>query len=353
MAYTTINKSSDYFNTVTYTGTHSSSGAKSITGVGFQPDWVWLKNRTSAGYDNRTYDAVRTATKILNINLTNAEGTDSQGLTAFGADGFTVGTGNGDNNNGNSYVGWNWKAGTTSGIATNAETDITPTAYSFNQTNGFSIVKYTGTGTSGEGVPHGLNAKPQMIIVKRLNANESWQVFTQPNINTSNATKYLKLDANNAEATSNSRWNGWQPDTYNFYLGNDDSVNASGGTYIAYVFAAKTGFSKIGSYTGNGNVDGTFVYTGFKPEFIMVKRTDTTSNWQINDSARDTFNLCNKPLYANTNEAEGVDTSWDALSNGFKMRQAFGSKNASGGTYLYMAFGQALVGTNGVTAKAR
>ena len=135
-------------------------------------------------------------------------------------------------------------------------------------------------------------------------------------------------------------WNSTLPTSSVFSVGTSGSVNGSGTTYIAYCFAEKKGFSKFGSYTGNGSTDGTFVYTGFKPAFVMVKRTDNTSNWQINDSARDTFNLCNKPLYPNTNEAEGTDTSWDALSNGFKMRQGFGSKNASGGSYIYMCFAE-------------
>ena len=350
MAYTTINKSTDYFNTKLYTGNGST---QSITGVGFEPSFTWYKERTSTDY-HTLQDAVRGVGKRLFSNVTDAQDTSTSSITSFNSDGFSVGNNSGTNQNGQPYVSWNWKAGTTSGIATNAETDITPTAYSFNQTNGFSIVKYTGTGTSGEGVPHGLNAKPQMIIVKRLNANESWQVFTQPNINTSNATKYLKLDANNAEATSNSRWNGWQPDTYNFYLGNDDSVNASGGTYIAYVFAAKTGFSKIGSYTGNGNANGPFIYTGFKPAFVLHKKSSAADDWNIFDNKRNPHNVVDKYLIPNSNGAEGTSTNRDFLSNGFKIKSSSNYVNQSGQTFFYMAFAEApLVGTNGVTAKAR
>jgi hypothetical protein len=352
MAYTTINKSTDYFNTKLYTGNGSS---QSITGVGHQPDFVWIKDRDNTR-DHQLFDAVRGAGKILHSNATNAEGTDTNRLSAFNSDGFSLGSSADVNDNSQKLTSWNWKAGTTSGIATNGETDITPTAYSFNQTNGFSIVKYTGTGTSGEGVPHGLNAKPQWIFVKRLNATESWQVFTQPQLNISNATKYLKLDATNAEATSNSRWNGWQPDTYNFYLGNDGSVNASGGTYIAYVFAAKTGYSKFGSYTGNGNANGTFCYTGFKPAWVILKRTDNTSRWRMYDNKINPFNVVDTRLSAESSDAENTSAlnAIDMISQGFKIRTSESQLNASGGSFIYMAFAEApLVGSNGVTAKAR
>ena len=189
MAYTTINKSSDYFNTKLYTGNGST---QSITGVGFQPDWTWIKNRDTTT-NHVAYDAVRGQTKRLEPNTTDAEDTKSNGLTSFDSDGFSVGSANENNNNGQNIVSWNWKAGTTSGQATNSYSTITPTSISFNQTSGFSIVKYTGNGTAGAGVPHGLNAKPQMIFVKKTNGSTDWMVFVQPNINTSNATKYLKL----------------------------------------------------------------------------------------------------------------------------------------------------------------
>ena len=183
MAYTTINKSTDHFNTKLYTGTHSSSGAQSITGVGFQPDWCWLKNRSSNGYDNRTYDSVRTATKLLNTNLTNVEGTDAQGLTAFGTDGFTVGTSNGDNNNGDNYVSWNWKANGAGSANTDGSINSTVSA---NTTAGFSIVSYTGTGSNAS-VGHGLGVAPSMIIVKSRSSTDWWICYHK----TQGATKYI------------------------------------------------------------------------------------------------------------------------------------------------------------------
>jgi len=353
MAYSSIVKPSDYFNTKMYDG---NGGTNALTGVGFQPDWTWIKNRDATDWHFLT-DAVRGVTKTLHSNTTNAESTQATALTAFGSDGFTVGSDGSVNRNNQSFVAWNWKAGTTSGIATDGNTTITPSSYSFNQTNGFSVITYTGNGTSGAGVPHGLNAKPQMILVKRLNATDSWQVYTQPILNISNATKYLKLDANNAEATSNSRWNGYQPSTTNFYLGNDDSVNASGGTYIAYVFAAKTGFSKIGSYTGNGNANGPFIYTGFKPAFVLHKKSSAADDWNIFDNKRNPHNVVDKYLIPNSDGAEGTSTNRDFLSNGFKIRSSSNYVNQSGQTFFYMAFAEnplvANSGTDGVPATAR
>ena len=353
MAYSAIVKPSVYFNTKLYTGDGSTS--HTISGVGFEAGLTWIKGRNFTS-SHHTIDQVRGGTKNIMPDNTGAEQSDNM-INSWNSDGFNLNNYSEVNSNSNTFVSWNWKAGTTSGIPTDAETNITPTAYSFNQTNGFSIVKYTGTGTSGEGVPHGLNAKPQMIIVKRLNAIESWQVFTQPQLNTSNATKYLKLDANNAEATSNSRWNGWQPDTYNFYLGNDGSVNASGGTYIAYVFAAKTGFSKFGSYTGNGNANGPFIYTGFKPAFVLHKKSSAADDWNIFDNKRNPHNVVNKYLIPNSTGAEGTSTNRDFLSNGFKIRSSSNYVNQSGQTFIYMAFAEeplvANSGTDGVPATAR
>ncbi len=300
MAYTTINKSTDYFNTKLFTG---NGGTNAITGVGFQPDWVWLKNRSNAD-DHSFYDAVRGATKRLKSDTNGAETTQSNGLTAFGTDGFTVGDHGGVNGNGNNIVSWNWKGGTTSGQATNQYSTITPTSISFNQTSGFSIVKYTGNGTAGAGVPHGLNAKPQMIFVKKINGATDWMIFTQPNINTSNATKYLKLNETDAETTSNTVWNGWQPDTTNFSLGTNSYVNNSGDNYIAYVFAKKTGYSKFGSYTGNNSQLGPFIYTGFKPAFVLIKCISGADRWFMSDNKRDPDNIVRATLSPDQNVAE-------------------------------------------------
>ena len=349
-----INKPNLHFNTVLYTGTGSGGSNRQITGVGFQPDFTWVKTRGSA-QEHVLVDAVRGATKSLDSQTTTAEATTTTQVGAFISDGFQLGSGavqNRVNQSGIGMVSWNWKAGTTTGITTNGDTTITPSSYSFTQTAGFSIVTYTGNTTAGAGVPHGLGIKPQLIIVKRLDAVSPWQVYNQPFINTSNATKYLVLNGNDEEATATTKWNGYQPDSTNFYLGTDSQTNT--GNYVAYCFANIKGFSKFGKYVGNGNADGTFVYTGFKPAFVLYKRTDGSTNWSIFDNKRDSFNEIDAQLNPNLSAAEGTSLRGDFLSNGWKIRATAGSTNASGGNYIYMAFAEhPLVGTNGVPATAR
>ena len=342
MAYTTINKSSEHFNTKLYTGT---GATQSITGVGFQPDMNWCKLRTTA-YNHVIVDAVRGVTKVIRPNLNNTEDTYTNAITSFDSDGFTLGADtNGEHNrNGDNIVSWNWKANG-AGVS-NTDGDITSTV-SANTTSGFSIVSYTGTGSQAT-VGHGLGATPKWIVVKRLQNAEDWAVYHASN----GAGTYQSLNTTKGKQTNSNRFN-VAPTSSVFTVNTHESVNFAE-NYIAYCFAEKTGYSKFGSYTGNGNADGPFIYTGFKPAFIMVKRTDSTSNWQINDNKRDVDNVQNTPLMANLSNAESTDTSWDSLSNGFKMRQDYGSKNASGGTYIYMAFAEApLVGSNNVPATAR
>jgi hypothetical protein len=347
-----IDKPGLYFNTVTYTGTHSSSGAQSITGVGFQPDWVWLKNRTSAGYDNRTYDAVRTATKILNINNTNAEGTDSQGLTAFGTDGFTVGTSNGDNNNGDSYVGWNWKANG-SGSA-NTDGGINSTV-SVNNTAGFSIVKYgTGTG-SATTVGHGLNAAPNLIIVKPLGTVTTGGWIMGADAIDSTWNNVFTINETGAAANDPS-FNDTAPTSSVFSVGNNNT-NRSGENYIAYCFVEKKGYSKFGSYVGNNNASGPFVYTGFKPAFVLLKSINNGGwHWRQMDTVRDNNKNdgTNNILSANNNAAEfSNELDIDYLSNGFKIRDARTGINGSAWTVMYMAFAKnPIVGSNNIPATA-
>ncbi len=351
MAYTAIDKSGSYMSAKTYAG---NNGSQSITGVGHQPDMIWIKKRDGSA-DSSLMDSVRGVRKSLTTNNAEAEYTETAALSSFDSDGFSFdGSGFDHVNTSNDFVAWNWKAGTTSGISTDGETDITPSGYSFNATSGFSIVKYTGTGTSGEGVPHGLGAKPQFIIVKRTDTSGAWTVFTQQTLNTSNATKFFEMHNTDAEATNNNRWNGWQPDTVNFYLGNAAEVNASGGTYVAYVFASKDGFSKHGRYTGNADSDGPFCFTGFQPSFVIVKRVDSADTWFLLDGKRDTYNPAKHWLMADSGGAEQTSPiMFDMLSNGFKQKGTGGGNNASGGTYIYMAFGQSIVGSNNVPATAK
>ena len=342
MAYTDIDKPSDYFNTVLYTGTGSEN---SKTGIGFQPDWVWIKSRSDA-YEHKTYDSIRGATKEFKTNNTNAEGTDAQGLKSFDSDGFTLGTTLGVNGSSKTYASWNWLASNTT--SSNTDGDITSTV-SANTTSGFSIVSYTGTGSNAT-VGHGLGVTPSMYIVKNRSDNDSWGVYHK----SLGATQFLRLQGTDASATSSVWWNDTEPTSSVFSVGTAVATNASGENLIAYCFAEKKGFSKSGSWTGNASADGTFIYTGFKPAMIFHKRTDSTGDWRIWDNKRSNFNLVNKILYPSASASEGTETFGDFLSNGFKIRTSGTDYNASGGTYIYMAFAEnPLVGTNNIPATAR
>ena len=324
MAYSSIVKPTDYFNTVLYTGNGST---QSITGVGFQPDWVWLKLRSTTG-NHGLYDAVRGATKRLQSNQTNAEDTITS-FSSFDSDGFTLSEAS-QNNNGETFASWNWLAGGSG--SSNSDGSITSTV-SANTTAGFSIVSYTGNGTGGATFGHGLGSAPKIVIIKsRSLGTESWQFWF-------NNTSRLNLNSTTASLTthpiSTSSTLVTTPSSSN------DSWNTSGQTYISYCFAEKTGYSKFDSYTGNGNADGTFIYTGFKPAFVMFKNTTTSStNWHIVDTKRNTFNIVDKLLFPNDTGAEGTQSALDLTSNGFKVRVTNGFINTSGDTYIYMAFAE-------------
>ena len=346
MAYTTINKSSDYFNTKLYTGTGSSHA---ITGVGFAPNWVWIKKRSASGAHG-LLDTVRGVHESLASNSNGGTNDDSNSLTAFGSDGFTVGSSGAFNGGSATFVSWNWKAGTAvSGNTSGSGTAKTYTG-SVNTTSGFSIIKYTGNGTAGHTIPHHLGVVPKMIIVKSISATQSWIVLP-PTADGYN--KDMKLEDTSALGNSDV-WNNTAPTSTVFSVGSNTNMNDNNATFISYSFSEKKGFSKMGSYTGNGNADGTFIYTGFAPAFFMLKRTDGTNSWRMWDNKRDPFNVRDTSINANENGAEYTDASvyMDFLSNGVKFRTT--GDNVSGGNYIYMAFAEApLVGTNGVTAKAR
>ena len=345
MAYTTINKSSLHMNTKLYTGTGSSNA---VTGVGFQPDLVWLKKRSGA--DNHYwFDAVRGATKYIRSNLNSLEATDAGSLSAFGSDGFTVVSEGDINANGATMASWNWKANGQG--SSNTAGSINTTYTSVNTTSGFSIVKYSANNTAGATVGHGLGVIPKMIIVKELTGSiNDWVVYHASVGN----NKKLILNEVNAESIDNFM-NNTTPTSTVFSISDASVVNRSGSTYMAYCFAEKQGYSKFGSYTGNGNADGTFIYTGFKPAFTLFKKTNATSEWFLYDNKRDGYNVTEKVFEANTNSAEDSNsgTYIDYLSNGFKLRGTSGNTNASGSTYIYMAFGQSIVGSSNVPATAR
>jgi hypothetical protein len=339
-----INKSTDYFNTVLYTG--NSTTGHAITGVGFQPDFVWTKGRSDAD-PNYVHDVVRTVSNRLNTAATTGEAGGL--LSSFDADGFTISsTGDGNNGTGHTYASWNWLASNTT--ASNTDGSITSTV-SANTTSGFSIVSYTGTGSNAT-VGHGLSSAPKMVIVKERDNANNWFVYHS----SLGATKQLILQETDAEASFTATWNDTEPTSSVFSVGTNLGTNRSGGGLIAYCFAEKKGFSKFGSYTGNGNADGTFVYTGFKPAFVMVKRSNNTQGWYMLDNKRNTFNPEDKYLEANDSDAEATFTFCDFLSNGFKARvdNTGTGFNFSGDTYIYMAFAESpFVSSTGVPATAR
>ena len=326
MAFTTINKSSDYFTPKLYTGNGSTN---TITGLNFQPDMTWLRARSGAS-GNEIYDAVRGATYRIYPNISDGGDALVQGLQAWTSDGFTVGSASGINTNSATFVSWNWKANGQG--SSNTDGSINTTYTSANTTSGFSISTYTGTGANAT-IGHGLGVAPQVVIYKRTNTTGNWFMY---NKNIGN-TKYLNLDATSAVQTYNVFQN-TDPSSTLLYVSGDSGANASGGTYVAYCFAEKQGYSKFGSYAGNGNNDGTFVYTGFKPAWIMFKRTDSAESWIMADNKRDSYNAVTKYLEADANSAEGSGVNYDFLSNGFKFNTT--SQNTGGATYIYMAFAE-------------
>jgi len=328
MAYSTISKPSDYFNTKLYTGNSTDNHA--ITGVNFQPDLVWIKRRNQAANHN-LFDAVRGATKTIKSNLTNAEATVADTLKSFDSDGFTLGddaTVGEVNPNTYTMASWNWLGA--NGTASNTDGSITSTV-SANTTSGFSIVSYTGTGANAT-VGHGLGSVPKVVMVKTRSGTGNWINYHSSVGN----TKYLSLNQTNSAGTTNQAWNDTSPTNQVFSLGNSSEVNGNGTTMIAYCFADVQGYSKFGSYVGNASTNGTFVYTGFAPSFLMIKRTSDTQNWYMWDNKRLGYNPDNNHLQANGTDAEGTADAIDILSNGFKIRESGAGTNS--GTYIYMSF---------------
>jgi hypothetical protein len=335
MAYTNIDLPTDYFNTVLYTGT---GATLSITGVGFQPDWVWIKNRPDAR-DHQIYDSVRGVTKVIGSERTSAEATVGNGLTAFGSDGFTLGSDSNVNDSGDSHVSWNWLAGGT-GVS-NTQGTIASTV-SANTTSGFSVVSWTGNNTAGATVGHGLGQKPACIIVKRRSATMNWGVYHQSLA----SNEILQLDVTNSVYVDSGVFNATQPTASVFYLGGGTAIdNASGSTYIAYCFAEKKGFSKFGSYTGNNSANGPFVYTGFKPAFVLIKSTNATQWWTLLDNKRDAYNQASLGLSPNSSNSESTFNTdrgphyMDFASNGFKIRTDNSGINGTN-SFIYMAFAE-------------
>ena len=336
----------DYFNTVLYTGAGSGADANTVNTVGFQPDFTWIRNRGDAEA-HVLQDSVRGVAKFLQSDTTNQDQNTGGGdIKAFNSSGFILGyTNNRSNATNDTYVAWNWKAGTAfSNDASATGVGSIDSAGSVSVDTGFSIISWTGTGSNGT-IAHGLGVAPEMYIVKRRDAGgHSWAVYTA----TLGATKQLRLSGTNDEITNANIWNNTEPTSSVFSVGTNTDSNASSGTHIAYCFASVDGFSKVGSYTGNGNADGPFVYLGFRPAFVILKGISANAGgWMMYDNTRIPYNLNSAKLIANIAEGENANAAGgsslgvDFLSNGFKHRNDSGTNhNTNGNTYIYMAFAE-------------
>jgi hypothetical protein len=325
----------DYFNTVLWTGTGS---GQSITGMGFQPDWLWFKSRNNSN-DHALIDSVRGVNQGLVSNSTAAEVTSgaSNDLVSFDSDGFTTGTPQNFSSLGSSgftIATWGWKAGGT-GVS-NTDGSITSTV-SANTDAGFSVVTYTGNSTNDATIGHGLGVAPKVVIVKNRVASTYWYVY-HDSLPPNAATYNLYLNTTDSQQADNVLRS---TNSTTFTVSSSSSANGS--SMVAYCFAEIEGYSKAGSYIGNGSADGAFIYTGFRPAWIMIKRTDSTGSWHIIDDKRIGYNDSNRVLLANSTDPEQTNYSVqerDILSNGFKMRDSNSGTNASGGTYIYLAFAE-------------
>ena len=342
MAYISF-QPSDFFNTILYTGNGST---QSLTGVGFQPDMNWVKGRDTSE-NHEIADAVRGATKYVAPNGSSGEGTDANALTSFDADGVSIGSWSTYNNNSSTFVMWNWKAGTTSGLSGGT---ITPSSYSINTTSGFGMYKFTGTGSNGT-IAHGLGVTPGLVIVKRIDGTAGWQVQHR---GLSAATGVLYLNTTHSEQSEAAMFNSTRPTSTVFSLGTASETNGSGNEYMAYVWAPVKGYSRFGTFSGNGSAtNGPFVYTGFRPGHVLVKAINYTAAWIMFDSKRLGYNPTNKVFTPNT--ADDADAAWmsDIYSNGFR---PFSSDPAINGAYnyVYAAFSEfPIVSSNSKAGPAR
>ena len=319
---------SQHFNTVLYTGDGNSG--RDID-VGLQPDMVWIKSRNHT-YSNEIFDSVRGTTKRVITNANSAESTKS-GVTAFNTNGFELGSNSSENDNNKTFVAFNWKAGNANTAFSESGNNPAGT-HRANVPAGFSIVSYVGTGSAGT-VSHGLGAAPELMIIKNTGVNDNWAVYFGDN------TDYAILNTTAGRADSANWWNDTSPTSSVFTVGTDHSVNADGENYIAYCWRSIDGFSKIGEYRGNGNADGPFVNTGFRPAFLLMKVLNTASDWHILDSARDVNNPIQSTIDPNSEAVAGSGSDrFDFTSNGFKLRQTSGSYNGNNSDYIYMAFAE-------------
>jgi len=347
--YTTIDNPELYFQTKLYTG---NGGTLAITLDGdedMQPDFVWSKPRVSGGHF--LSDSIRGGTKVLQAAESNAEITRGSHIQSFDTDGYTLAGDGTTNNSGDATVSWNWKAGTAfSNDASATGIGTIDSSGSVNETAGFSIVSYTGSGSAAT-IKHGLSTTPNMMIIKnRVTDSKDWQVYSPVN----DPTDALALNQTDATGDSDVYWNDTAP-TSSVFSVKSGATNTSGAATIGYIFSNRQGYSKFGSYTGNGNANGTFVYTGFKPAMVICKKSSASgTNWGIIDNKRaNSFNQISAMLNPNSNGSEGANNNCDFVSNGFKWKTSDGNSNDSA-TYIYMAFAESpFVNSNGVPTNAR
>ena len=323
----------DNFKTHLFTGTGASNAQTFPETTAMQPDIVWIKNRDAADF-HVFANSISGATKYVETNDSLVQTTNAESVKSFDSDGFTVGTQNEVNTNTEDFVSWNWKMGTTSGIG--GSPSITPTAYSFNAAAGQSIIQYTGTGVAGT-LPHGLGATPQMIIVRNLAGGYNWMVYHEA---MNSAGRQLKLNTSGAWTLVTTIWNNTLPTASLFSVGTNSETNQSADTLLAYCFTSIKGYSKFGKYVGNGNADGTFVYTGFRPSWVLIKAYEDAEGWYMYDDKRAGYNADNNILFANSDSVEDTTDTVDLLSNGFKLRATGGAYNGSGYNYSYSAFAE-------------
>jgi hypothetical protein len=356
MAYTQVDKSGSHFKAKIWDG---NSSTQAITGIGFQPDFVWGKQR-SGTQNNQLQDAIRGANNILISNSTAAATSDTDIINSFDSDGFTLGYQDQLNDTGATYVGWNWKA---NGVGSaNSDGTITTTYTSANTASGFSIIKYTGTGANAT-IGHGLGTAPNFFIIKRTDTSGfNWFCYHDDPVYMG-AGKFILLDSTTAAQSSTSIWQNTAPTSSVINLGSDGGVNASGGEYICYAFSNRSGHLKVGRYTGHtvGNADRyPFLNCGFKPSFLLVRSSSLALNWTIWDDARGIINPNWNYIYPNLNQAGtnlgyGVAGSYamDFVSNGVKIMNTDSKFNQGGQYYMYLAIGQTLVGSNNIPCTAR
>ena len=368
MAYTTIDDPSAYFQTALYTGTGSGFSVTNSGNSNLQPDWVWVKDR-DASNDHKITDSSRLASGKPSITLESntavAEFDDADPMStdSFDTDGFTIGTNGNYNTDGNTYVAWQWKCngGTTASVSVGTNDGNTTTACvrQVNTTAGFAIITYTADSNGEQFLEHGLGVAPTFLLVKDRGNEESWIVGHEGNLGTTAFHNYLELNTNTSSQTEN-RWLNTAPTSTAINIGPNNSVGGNGRNYVCYAFAPIQGYSKFGKYTGNGLADGPYIHTGFKPAWVMVKKSSADHSWYMQygstniDSGDQGSNPVKNSLQANSNSADASENSMDFLSNGFKLRTTGNGHNTDTGTYIYMAFAEKpFVSSEGVPATAR